>query len=94
MSDVRQIDFIFKQQNNKNSEALKTSTYKADGTGDAILQGDFILVPWTKHETYKFYPGEEFYMDTLITLSNSADNPETPIVSMRMEKSLFKDGDD
>lgn len=93
MDDVSSIEFVFKKANSKYAEALKTSVYNSDGSGDAIRRiGESIIdVPWTPEDTYKFPENELVYMDTRITMSNSFDNPMTPISSFPMCNTLFEE---
>lgn len=90
LSDVAEIEFVFTQQRKEKSPDLKTALYKSDGSGDAFLSEDYVCVPWTVEETYKFKADDFFYMDTRITLNNSVYQPVTNIVKLLMNLTLFK----
>ena len=49
--------------------------------------------PWTREETYKFLGGETLYMDTRITLRDSTDQPQTEILALKMNPTLFQEVD-
>ena len=96
LDEVLAIEFLFKTECSETGAAVKTALYKSDGTGDAQRrQGaeGIIDVPWSKEDTYKFPSGKDFYMDTRITLMESSENPVTQILSLRMNESLFQEGD-
>lgn len=94
LDDVSGIEFLFKTENKETGDAVKTSVYKSDGTGDAQRRtdpSDIIDIPWTRAETYRFPSGKDLYMDTRITLADSSENPVTRILSLRMDESLFSE---
>lgn len=91
LDEIERIEFVFKQRLSTSAEAIKTSVYSKDGEGDVFLDGRTFYIPWTKEETYKFLPNERFYMDTLITIGDSTDNPQTDIVCLVMNLTLFEE---
>ena len=74
-----------------NGEVFKKSLYGTNG--DVTLVNGVFLVPFSKADTYKFKQDAPFYMDTRITLDNSVDNPETEIVPLVMNATLFRSDD-
>lgn len=97
--DTNYIDsvvFLFSQT--KDGEPLKTATYTAGAEDPEVelLDGVFV-VPFTRAETYLFKRGTDFYMDTRLEMSDSytadnhypGDNPQTPVVPLRMDLTLF-----
>lgn len=91
--EIEKIEFVFKQIKLPMAPALKTSIYKADGTGEAVRRDDtdIVDVPWDADETFLFIPDSTVYMDTKITIKNSTYNPVTPIVSFKMDMTLFEE---
>lgn len=89
VSNVQTIEFLFKDNRSKSAAAKKTAVYPGDVTLDETRQA--FLVPWTAEETYQFTG--QFYMDTRITYKDTPDNPETPIISLVMNPTLFDRGD-
>lgn len=85
---VKKIEFVFKQKGNSDT-ALKTATYP----GDATRKGteNIILIPWTQAETYLFQAGKSFYLDTRISMRDTNDQPETNIVELVMNPTLFSE---
>ena len=51
---------------------------------------DVLLVPFTAAETRAFIG--PVYMDTRITLRSSTDQPETPIIRLDMDPTIFEEG--
>ena len=89
LDEVSRIEFVFTQT--KRGSPLKTSLWTAgEETGDAIRHGEQLLVPWSREETYLFQEEAAFYLDTRITMAETGDNPETPIVPLRMNPTLFE----
>jgi len=95
LTETDEIVFIFKRACIKTAEGMKTSYWKSDGTGDCITKPnttDTVLVPWSESDTYLFAENRDFYMDTKVTLTGSTDNPETNIVKLTMNPTLFEEG--
>lgn len=89
ITDVEYVEFVFKRNKRMQSIAIKSLRYPeqvqyADGS---------MLIPWTMEETYAIPAGEKFYMDTRIHLKSTQDMPETPIVSLVMNPTLFEEGE-
>ena len=83
LDDVEKVEFIF---SNSSKSFQKLETWEGNvkrKTGTNIL-----LVPFTKEETYNFE--RTFYMDTRITLKKSKNQPETPIIELEMNDTLFE----
>lgn len=89
---VERIEFLFKASNDQASEPLKTSVYPGDVTLSRTDNNTF-LVPFLPEETYRFQAGKTFYMDTKVYLKGMQDNPETPIMRIIMNKTLFGEGE-
>lgn len=89
LDTVKKIEFLFKQKGNSSDTALKTATYP----GDAKRKGteNIILIPWSQEETYRFSSGKSFYLDTRITLNDTDNQPETNIVELAMNPTLFSE---
>ena len=85
-SKVSKIEFAFSQKIGESP--LKTATYPGDNT--ELIRENMVGVIWTPTETTKFEAGKPFYADTRITLSNSQYQPETPIVRLQMNPTLFE----
>lgn len=86
-SKVSKIEFAFSQ--NIGETPLKTAEYPS---GNATKIADNLVgIAWTKEETALFESGKPFYCDTRITLSDSTYQPETPIVKLMMNPTLFED---
>lgn len=88
LNDVSQIEFAFSQ--NIGDSPLKTAVYPSDTV--LFITENMVGVVWAKEETALFKPGTYFYADTRITLKNSEYQPETPIVKLKMNPTLFELG--
>lgn len=91
LDDVSRIEFVFKQKNCKGLPAIKSNVWPDDCTRQEGQ--NIILIPWTRSETYRFLGGETLYMDTRITLRDSADQPQTEILALKMSQTLFREVD-
>lgn len=88
MDDVERIEFLFRTSPRAESREIMRTEYPG---GAALSQdGDAILVPWTEEDTYRVPAGSLFYMDTKIYLKSTTSNPQTPIVELRMDGTLFR----
>lgn len=88
VNDISRIEFVFAQDVSVNNVVRKTSVY--DGSGEDVIFDDGVFyVPWTSDETYLFKAACPFYMDTRITLTESAYQPPTNIVKLVMNPTLF-----
>ena len=93
LDDVSQIEFVFTQTRTGAVKKSWTWISSAEGPGGlSARSGNKILVPWSREDTYLFQENAAFFMDTRITLTESSDNPETPIVPLRMNPTLFEEG--
>ena len=88
LDDVEKIEFAFSQ---KVGEApLKTAVFPSE---TAVLVTDSMIgVVWTAEETALFEPDKQFYADTRITMKNTEYQPETPIIRLKMNPTLFEQG--
>ena len=87
MSQVEKIEFAFSQEIGQ--PPLKTAEYPSDGAG--LMYGNMIGVVWKPEETALFKPDKYFYIDTRITLGDSPYQPETPIIKVKMNPTLFEE---
>lgn len=96
LDDVRQIEFIFKKNRSHGAPSFKNELWTSDGSAGNCTRrpsSNVILVPWERAETYVVCG--DFYMDTLISMTASTDNPITNIVKLSMSDTLFDpDGSD
>lgn len=90
-STIKSIDFVFKKEQSEEAAVIKSSTYMADGTGDAQKRDgeNVIEIPFSREDTLKFEANEPFYMDPRIRLFDSPVEPETSIIKLRMNPTLF-----
>ena len=88
-ANIASIEFVFSQK--KDGKPLKTASYTAGAAEpDVELVDGLFLVPWTREETYLFRRDDTFYMDTRVYMTNSDDNPQTEVVPLRMNATLFE----
>lgn len=85
VADIAKIEFAFSQ--NMHSTPLKVATYPGEGTVD--LGNNMIGVEWTPEDTLRFEGGKAFFADTRITMHDTIYQPQTPIVRLYMEPTLF-----
>lgn len=92
-SEIRQVDFVFSQT--RMSKPSKMARYGPlpIHTGDVTLRDGVFYVPFTVVDTLSFKPDTTFYMDTHVWLIGTDDNPPTPIVPLRMDRTLFEYND-
>ena len=88
LDDVQKIEFAFAQ--NIGDTPLKTAVFPS-GTA-VVLSEDTLGIVWTQEETALFEPNKTFYADTRITMKNSVYQPETPIIKLKMNATLFEQG--
>lgn len=91
LNAVSKIEFIFKNKKSYDATTLKYEVWTADGSDGSCRRvpgTEIILVPWEKEETYAF--SHDFFMDTRVFFKKSSDNPETKIVPLHMEPTLFE----
>lgn len=83
---IEKIEFAFSQT--IDGCVVKTSTYPGDAKK---IAENVIGVPWTAEETTCLKENACFYADTRITLKDSDYQPETSIVKLRMNPTLFEE---
>lgn len=83
---VSKIEFAFSQK--IGATPLKTATYPSDTAFK--VSDNLVGIEWTKEETLLFEAGKDFFVDTRITLSDTGYQPETPIVRLKMNHTLFE----
>lgn len=86
IADIAKVEFAFSQ--NMHSTPLKLAEYPGSNTVD--LGDNMIGVIWTPDETMLFEAGKTFCADTRITLRDSEFQPQTPIVKLQMDPTLFR----
>ena len=86
LSTVSKIEFAFSQKIGE--KPLKTPTYPS--TNAKLIADNMIGIEWTAAETALFEAGKPFFVDTRITLKDSEYQPETPIVKLMMNPTLFE----
>ena len=92
---ISAIEFIFKQE--QGGETLKTAYWTRTGTvKDAQLKDgeQVILVLFSREDSYKFEQEEMFQLDTRIHYENAITNPYTNIIRLRMNPTLFEEGEE
>lgn len=86
--DVEKIEFAFAQ--NIGDSPLKTAVFPSETA--VIISDSMIGIVWTQEETALFEPNKQFYADTRITMKETEYQPETPIVRLKMNPTLFEQG--
>jgi hypothetical protein len=84
--DISRIEFAFSQ--NIGDPPLKTAVFPSETV--IHITENVVGVVFTKEETALFQPNRPFYADTRITLKNSEYQPETPVVKLKMNPTLFE----
>ena len=87
LTTVSKIEFAFSQEIGQ--APLKVAEYPNNGA--TLITDNLIGVAWTQEETALFKAGKPFYADTRITLADSAYQPETPILKLMMNPTLFEE---
>lgn len=93
--NIEAIEFLFKQT--ESGETIKTAYWSSEGESrDAMRRGteNVILVLFSREDTYLFQQDEMFFMDTRIHYNDSDTNPPTNIVQLRMNRTLFANGEE
>ena len=83
LDTVESIDFKLKQWN-----AEWEFSYPSD-IATRREDTSIVEIKWLEADTWKFKKDQDIYMDTKIHLIGSWQNPKTPIVAFRMDKTLF-----
>ena len=90
---LESIEFIFKQDNKNDAEAIKYLVWRADQQSEDvyILNNDkeYFYIPFSIEDTFKFKPGKKFYVDARIHYRDTFDNPKVPVVAINMDTGLF-----
>lgn len=86
LSDIEKMEFIFKQGDKK-------ALFQYPSDSAKVIDENTLGLLWTAEDTYQFKP-EIIEMDTRITLKNSEYQPETEIVRVVMNKTLFEEVSD
>lgn len=86
VEDCEKIEFIFKKELAPNGATIKSATYPNDVT----CENDVFRIHWSASETYAVKTGEQFFMDTRITFTGTSDQPETNVVKLVMNPTLFE----
>ena len=86
LNTVSKVEFAFSQ--NVGEAPLKVETYPGENV--VKLSDSSLGVVWTTADTALFEAGKPFYADTRITLVSSSYQPETPILKLRMNPTLFE----
>ena len=92
---IEAIEFLFKQT--ESGETLKTAYWSRDGESrDAVLIDGTqeIAVRFSREDTYLFQQDENFFIDTRIHYTYTDENPYTPILRLRMNMTLFSEGEE
>lgn len=87
LTNVSKIEFAFSQEIGK--APLKVAEYPSENT--VLIADNMIGIAWTQEETALFKGGKHFFADTRITLNDSKYQPETPILRLTMEPTLFEE---
>ena len=100
---IEKIEFIFKPYLTENilTDSSVKKVYTSSGSSEVTLgdNNDLYIVPFTAEDTLKFEPGQTLYMDTRIKMidtdnGNKAIYPETGVVPLTMNGTLFEDNPD
>lgn len=86
LDDVKRIEFLFKQRTVTRSVLYPSS--------ECERSENVIRIGWTPEQAAAFAPDYDVELDTRITLTGTDIQPETPIVRFKINRSLFKAGDD
>jgi len=92
---IEAIEFLFKQT--ENGDTLKTAYWSRDGESrDAVLitGTQKVTVRFSREDTYLFRQNENFFIDTRIHYDDTDENPYTPILQLRMNPTLFAEGEE
>lgn len=89
--DVESIKVIFKQDRCNSADILKSATYKADGTGGAVLTGEVLKVFFSIEDTFLFIHGRQFYADYQVKLKGTDEMLSVETTGIFMRDSLFNE---
>lgn len=95
---LESIEFLFKQKNKNDAEAIKAVVWKKGEETDDVytLEGDLskFYIRFPKEDTFKFEPKKNFYLDLRVHYEGTFDNPQIDVVPIFMKPGLFGKGDD
>ena len=94
-NSISAIEFLFKQT--EGGDTLKTAYWSRDGESrDATLitGTQKVAVRFSREDTYLFRQNENFFIDTRIHYDDTDENPYTPILQLRMNPTLFAEGEE
>lgn len=90
LAEIAKIEFAFSQA--IGLPPKKTCTWEGVDTVEVMdLGGNVLGVVWTPEESLLFTPDRTFYIDSRITLKGSQYQPETKIVPVAMNPTLFRE---
>lgn len=84
LDTVESIDFVLKQWDTEWSFSYPSDIATRRNDTESIIE-----IKWLEADTWKFKKNQDIYMDTKVHLIGSWQNPKTPIVKFRMDKTLF-----
>ena len=84
LDTVESITFVLKQW-----DTIWEITYPSEIASRRSDSTNIVDIVWLESDTWRFKKEQDIYMDTKITLLDSWQNPKTPIVAFRMDKTLF-----
>ncbi len=88
ISGVASVRFLFKQKLSEDAPAILVKSYP----GEVTEQSGVFFVPFTEAETRRFKPGEAFYCDPKVKLTNGKI-PATKILILNCNPTLWGDAD-
>lgn len=94
-NSINAIEFLLKQT--EDGDTLKTAYWSRDGESrDAMLitGTQKVTVRFSREDTYLFRQNENFFIDTRIHYDDTDENPYTPILQLRMNPTLFAEGEE
>lgn len=94
-STISSIEFIFKQK--EKGETIKTALWSRDGKSrdaELVPNTQTINVIFNVEDSYLFKQEEMFFCDTRIHYDWTENNPYTPVLQLRMSKTLFAEGEE
>lgn len=87
LDDVSEIKFLFKQ--NETTWIVKYPSNNAERRADS---DNIVDILWSEKDTWRFKENNDILMDTKVFLTDSWENPKTPIVKIRLSPTLFVKG--
>lgn len=87
LDDVDHIDFIIQQCH---GGVTWEFSYPSETASRVSGTDDVVGIVWRESDTWKFDRTHQVNMDTKIYYKDSWQNPSTPIISFRLDKTLFE----